>query len=140
TGRWSIRSRDVNPPTSRFSLAPGSRLPTEALRSGGQPLLEVALALPQRPLSIFQRSFVGAILDLDAYRPAITHVSQDREEGPPVDVAQPRQLRRVPAQSVDADRVQPVLIDPRVLGVDVDDLLAEVADAADVIDVLPDQV
>src|SRR5262249_41657466 len=104
------------------------------------PLLQEALALPQRPLAILQRALVGPVLDLDAHRTRIPHIGQRCEEGTPLHLAQPRQLGHVPAQPEDASLVQAIAVDALVLGVDVDDAAAELADGPGDVDELPDQV
>src|SRR5205814_1411916 len=97
-----------------------------------QKLFQEALALPQGAAPVSRRGFIGPVLDLDAHGPLVAGVGQGREQGAPLHVTQARQLRRVPAQAQDAHGVQAVAVDARVLGVDVDDPRAEVADATDV--------
>src|SRR5207253_8048590 len=55
-------------------------------------------------------------------------------------ISQARNLRCVPAEAHDAVTVDCVGVDSRVLGMDMNESLAELPDAADRIDVLPDQV
>ena len=69
----------------------------------------------------------------------VAGVGQRREKRTPGDIAQAGQFRRVPAKAQDADFVELFRVDARVLGVDMDDFLAELANAADMIDVLPDR-
>src|ERR1043166_7620540 len=59
-------------------------------------LLQVSLALSQRSLAKFERSFVSAILDLDANGAVIASVGECGEERRPVDVSQAGQLGRMP--------------------------------------------
>src|SRR5262245_34877681 len=99
-------------------------------------LLQEPLALPQCALAVVQRLLVGPVLGLDADWAVVTRVGQGTEEPAPVHVAQARQLWGVPPQAQDATIVEHVGIDPRVLGMDMDDAFAEVADAPSIIYVL----
>lgn len=67
-------------------------LQEEAPRPKSRPdkLLQVAFALPQGALAIGKRTFVGAVLDLDADRAAIAGVGQGGEESRPIHLAQAR--------------------------------------------------
>src|SRR5439155_8678667 len=99
---------------------PSVGLPLEETRPlySGDELLQKSLALPQRPHALGAAAFVGPVLHLDADRPIVPDVAQRREEPAPLHVAESRQLRRVPAETQDADAVQLVAIDARVLGMD----------------------
>src|SRR5262245_15875663 len=113
--------------------------PTRVMHSTYE-LLQEPLALPQRSAAFGERSFIGSILDLDAHRAVVAGVGQRGKQRAPGDIAQARQLRRVPAQPHDADFIQLRRVHARVLGVEMNDALAELANAGHAIDVLPDEV
>src|SRR5205807_2914813 len=103
-------------------------------------LLQVALALPQCALAVFEGSFKGPVFYLNANWTAVACIRECGEEPAPVHVSQSRQLGGVPAHAQIPKRVKPVPIDARVLGVHVEDSFTEVPRATDIIYLLPDQV
>src|SRR5262245_27065880 len=101
------------------SRSPGAKR-ARNVNTGAMPheLFQVALALAQRTLAILQRAFVGPVLHLDAHGAPVIRVVERREQCRPIDVAESRQLRNVPAEPENAQRVQLVGVDARVLGVE----------------------
>ena len=79
-----------------------------------------------------ERALEGAVLDLDGDVPVVAGVAQGAEEGAPADVAQAGNLGRVPELGVgqDAVLVERGPVDPGVLGVDVEDPVANSASGA----------
>src|SRR5579883_898906 len=72
-------------------------------RSAATELDEVAAADDQRLEPRLQGAFEGAVLDLDGDVAVVADVAERREEGAPADVAQPRDLGRVPELRIRQD-------------------------------------
>src|SRR5262249_24764531 len=116
--------------------------PLDARGSLCDELRQVAQTLGEGGLAALEAALVGAVLDLDADRAVVADVGQNREERVPVDVAEAGQLRRVVLErrGLDADLVQSMLVEAYVLGVDVEEAVAELAQRREVVDVQPDAV
>ena len=67
-------------------------------------------------------------------------IRQGREQGSPGNVSQAWQFRRVPAKTKSANLIESIVIDARVLGVEMHDPLTEIAQAASGVDELKHQV
>ena len=102
------------------------------LVSADHVLEEVAAADDQRLLALLERALERAVLDLDGDVAVVAGVGEGAEEGAPADVAQAGELGRVPELGVreDAVRVERGAVDPGVLGVDVDQPVAELGQRA----------
>src|SRR5947207_240349 len=105
-----------------------------------QKLVEELAALAEGAFAVVEGALVGAVFDFDADGAVVAGVGEGGEELAPVHVAEPRQFRLVPAEPEGADFVETVAVDPLVLGVDVDDVRAELADGPGAVDELPYKV
>src|SRR6476646_4706733 len=83
-----------------------------------------------------------AILVLDDHVAVVAGTPQGGEQGSPLDVAETRQARDLPADPhrEDAALVEPLAVDEQVLGLDVEDVRTELADEPRDVDHLEDQV
>src|SRR4051812_45014066 len=97
-------------------------------------LEQVATADHQRVDARVERALEGLVLDLDGDVASIADVAQGAEEGPPADVAQAGDLRRMPELGIgeNAVLVERVAVDPGVLGVDMEDTVAELVKGREV--------
>src|ERR1035437_529489 len=95
---------------------------------------------PERLLPPFQRLAECVVLDLDAHWAVVANLVKRRHESGPVDVAQSRDARRVPLswKGENAHFVQAVHVDAHVLGMEVEELMLELAERADGVHLLQD--
>src|SRR2546427_3420675 len=105
-------------------------------------LPQVTRAVLERNLAVIERTLISPVLDFDANRAIVAGFGQHGKELAPVDIVQPGKLGCLEIVGVrhDADVVQAALIEPCVLGVDVEDAVAEFAQRLQVVHALPDEV
>src|SRR5713226_8315109 len=105
-------------------------------------LPQVTRAVLKRGFTVLERTLISPVLDFDADCAIVAGFGQHGKELAPIDIAQPGKFGCMEIIGVrhDADVVQAALIDPRVLGVDVEDTVAELAQRPEVVHALPDEV
>ena len=93
-------------------------------------------------LHLLVAALEAAVLVLDDHRAVVAGAVEAGEEAGPVDLAEARHARHLPADAggEDAALVEAVAVDHQVLGVDVQHVRAELADEAGLVDHLPDEV
>src|SRR6266446_10514643 len=105
-------------------------------------LPQVTGAVRERGLAALERTLISPVLDFDAHSAIVAGFGQHGKELAPVDIAQTGKFGGMEIVGVrhDADVVQTALIEPRVLGVDVEHAVAEFAHRPQVVHTLPDEV